>query len=73
MPRERVEFPLTGNVLGVNVTVGCEVTEEDTICILESVKMENPIMAPCRGRIVEINPTPRQVVEAGDVVAVIEC
>ena len=72
MPRERLEFTMTGKIISVNFKVGDEVREEDTICVLESMKMENPIVAPCRGRIVEMNLTPGQVVEAGDLVAVIE-
>ena len=72
MPRERLEFPMTGKIISVNVKVGSEVKEEDVICVLESMKMENPIIAPCSGKIVEMNLSPGQVVEAGDLVAVIE-
>jgi len=72
MPRERVEFPMPGKIVSVNVTVGSEVKEEETICVLESMKMENPIVSPVSGKVVEINLTPGQVVEGGDLVAVIE-
>jgi len=66
-----VEFPIAGKVVSVEVKAGDAVKEGDTLCILESMKMENPIMAPVDGKIAEITPKPGQVVEAGDPVAVI--
>jgi len=39
---------------GPFVTVGQEVTEETTVCILEAMKVMNEIKAECRGVIVEI-------------------
>lgn len=72
MPRERVEFPMPGKIVSVNVTVGSQIKAEDTICVLESMKMENPIVSPVSGKVVEISLTPGQVVEGGDLVAVIE-
>jgi len=72
LAQERVEFPITGKVTSVNVKAGDKVKEGDTLCILESMKMENPILAPVSGTIIEINLSSGQVVEAGDLVAVIE-
>jgi len=72
MPLEKVEFPMIGKIVSVAVKVGDHVQEEDVICVLESMKMENPITAPVSGKITEINLTPGQVVESGDIVAVIE-
>ena len=72
MAQERVEFPITGKVISVNVSQGNLVKEGDIICLLESMKMENPILAPVDGTIIEINLAAEQVVEAGDLVAVIE-
>jgi len=71
LAEERVEFPIAGKVVSVEVKAGDAVKEGDTLCILESMKMENPIMAPVDGKIAEITPKPGQVVEAGDPVAVI--
>ncbi len=72
MAQERVEFPLTGKIVSVEVRQGSVVKEGDVLCLLESMKMENPILAPVGGAIIEINLAPEQVVEAGDLVAVIE-
>jgi len=69
---ERVEFPIPGKVVSVNVKEGSKVKEGDTICMLESMKMENPIVAPVSGVVKEIKLSPGQVVEAGKLVAVIE-
>ena len=72
MAKEVVEFPITGKVVEVNAKVGDKVKEGDVLCMLESMKMENPIVAPLDGTVIEINLKPGQVVEAGDTVAVIE-
>ncbi|MBI2830129.1 MAG: biotin/lipoyl-binding protein [Chloroflexi bacterium] len=61
-----------GKVTTVCVTVGSSIAEGDTICFLESMKMENPIMAPVSGKVVEIKIAPGQVIQTGDLVAVIE-
>ena len=72
MEQERVEFPITGTVISVNVKGGDEVKEGDILCLLESMKMENPILAPVSGKVTEINLSSGQTVQAGDLVAVIE-
>ena len=72
MAQEKVEFPIAGKVISVDVSQGSVVKEGDTLCLLESMKMENPILAPVGGTIIEINLSSEQVVEAGDLVAVIE-
>ena len=72
MPQERVEVPITGTIISVSVKKGDKVKEGDTICTLESMKMENPLMAPVGGTIAEINVSGGQVVKTGDIVAVIE-
>lgn len=72
MPQERLEFPLMGKITSVCVTLGASVAEGETICFLESMKMENPIVAPMSGKIIEIKVTPGQVVQSGDLVAIIE-
>ena len=72
MAQETVEVPITGKILSVNVKVGDAVREEDVLCILESMKMENPILAPVGGTITEVGIAVDQIAKPGDVVAVIE-
>ena len=72
MARESVEVPITGKVISVDVKVGDTVKEGDVICVLESMKMENPILSPVDGSIVEVGIAADQVVKPGEVIAVIE-
>ena len=72
MAQEQVEFPITGRITSVNVSNGSVVEEGDILCLLESMKMENPILAPVGGTVTGLNFSPGQVVEAGDLVAIIE-
>ena len=72
MAQENVEVPITGKIISVDVKVGDEVKEGDTICILESMKMENPILAPVGGTIAKIGVAADQSVKPGDTIAIIE-
>jgi biotin carboxyl carrier protein len=72
LAQEKVEFPITGKVTSVNVKVGDVVKEGDTLCLIESMKMENPILAPVAGTIAEINISVGELVETGNLVAIIE-
>lgn len=72
MAQEKVEAPMTGKILSVDVKVGDKVKEGDQLCILESMKMENPIAALVSGTITQVGVTPDKVVKPGDIIAVIE-
>jgi len=72
MAQEKIEFPITGKITSVNVKQGDVVKEGDVLCLLESMKMENPILAPVGGTVTEIKLSVGQVVDAGDTVAIIE-
>ena len=72
MAQETVEVPITGKIISVNVKEGDTVKEEDVLCVLESMKMENPILAPVGGSISQVGVAVEQVVKPGDIVAVIE-
>jgi len=72
LAQEIIEVPLTGKITSVEVKVGDNVKEGDTICFIESMKMENPILAPVDGTIVQLNVTPEQIVKPGGTIAIIE-
>ena len=72
MAQENVEFPITGKITSVNVKQGDAVNEGDVLCLIESMKMENPILAPVNGKVVKIDISAGQVVEVGQLVATIE-
>jgi biotin carboxyl carrier protein len=72
LARETVEVPITGKIVSVNVKAGDTVKEGDVLCMLESMKMENPILAPVDGTITEVGVAVEQVVKPGEIIAVIE-
>lgn len=72
MALEIVEVPITGKMLDIKAGVGDKVKEGDVICLLESMKMENPILVPVSGVIKEIRVSAGQTVKTGDIIAVIE-
>jgi len=69
---ERIEAPITGTVISIEVKTGDKVEEGDVILYIESMKMENPIMAPADGTITEVLVSEGQVVETGDNLATLE-
>ena len=69
---EEVMAEMVANVWKVVVGEGDKVGEGDTICILESMKMEIPVEATAAGTISELKVTEGGVVQEGDVIAVID-
>ena len=67
-----VNAPLPGTVMKINVAVGDQVSADDTLLILEAVKMENEIKAGFAGTVKEICVAQGGVVSAGDVLVKIE-
>jgi acetyl-CoA carboxylase biotin carboxyl carrier protein len=58
---------ITGTVWKIEVKVGQDVKEGDTLVILESMKMEMPVEAPEGGTVKEIRCKEAQSVNEGDV------
>jgi biotin carboxyl carrier protein len=71
MPTE-VAAQITGSVWKVEKAVGDAVAEGDVILVLESMKMEIPVEAPCAGRIREIRVREGDSIEEDAVLAVID-
>ena len=72
MAQEIVESPMPGIIKSVCVAVGDQVNENDTLCILEAMKMETPLVAPIAGKISEVNISDGQSVKGGDKLFIIE-
>lgn len=68
MPTE-VRAEITANVWQVPVAVGQEVAEGDELAILESMKMEIPVIAPCSGTVTAVHVAPDDQVTEGDLIA----
>ncbi|MCS5619089.1 MAG: acetyl-CoA carboxylase biotin carboxyl carrier protein subunit [Myxococcota bacterium] len=67
-----VEAQVTGRVVRVEKNAGDLVAIEDTILVLESMKMEIPVEAPNAGCVREIRVTEGDNVEEGDILAVLD-
>lgn len=57
-----LESPMPGRVLRVRVSVGDRVTSDTVVLVIEAMKMENQLFAPCAGRVEAV------LVGAGDTV-----
>jgi acetyl-CoA carboxylase biotin carboxyl carrier protein len=66
-----VEAHITGTVWKIEVAVGDEVDEGDTVVILESMKMEMPVEAEDAGTVAEILCEEGQAVNEGDALVVL--
>jgi len=66
-----VEAHITGMVWKIEVAVGDQVDEGDTVVILESMKMEMPVEAEDAGTVAEILCEEGQAVNEGDALVVL--
>jgi acetyl-CoA carboxylase biotin carboxyl carrier protein len=67
-----VEAHITGTVWKIEVAVGDEVEEGDTVVVLESMKMEMPVEAEDEGTVQAILVEEGQAVSEGDTLVVLE-
>ena len=72
MPRHKVATEVAGKVWKIEAPIGTSVAAEDTILLLECMKMEIPVYAPVSGRVAEIRVAEGEVVAEGQIVAEIE-
>jgi biotin carboxyl carrier protein len=63
----RILAEMVANVIVVEVAVDDEVAPGDTVCLLESMKMEIPVLTEMPGIITAIKVTPGDVVQEGDI------
>jgi acetyl-CoA carboxylase biotin carboxyl carrier protein len=72
VPTTEVRSDIAGKVWKIEVEVGAVMAADDTILILESMKMEMPVLAPVAGIVADIPVAEGDVIEAGDALVRIE-
>ena len=68
----KVQSEITGKVWAIEASVGDSLEEEETIIVLESMKMEIPIVAPQDGSLKKILVAEGDAVTEGQDVAIME-
>lgn len=69
---EKIESPMPGTILAVNVQNGDAVKKGQVLMILEAMKMENEIMAGCDGTVTSVAVAKGQSVETGALLCTIK-
>jgi acetyl-CoA carboxylase biotin carboxyl carrier protein len=68
---EEVRAEMVANVWKIVVAEGDDVEDGDTLVILESMKMEIPVLAEVSGKVSRLGVAEGDVVQEGDLIAVI--
>jgi len=63
---------LPGRILSVSVAVGDVIQQGYLVCVIESMKMENPILAPTGGKVTEVKIEKGKTVKGGEIIVVLE-
>ena len=63
----RILAEMVANVIVVEVAVGDAVEAGDPVCLLESMKMEIPVLTEHPGVVSAVKVTPGDVVQEGDI------
>jgi acetyl-CoA carboxylase biotin carboxyl carrier protein len=69
---EEIRAEMVANVWKVLKVTGEQVAEGDTVAILESMKMEIPVIAESGGTVAQVAVNEGDVVQEGDLIAVLE-
>jgi len=70
VPREqtiRILAEMVANVIVVEVAVDDVIAAGDTVCLMESMKMEIPVLAEAGGTVVAVKVAAGDVVQEGDI------
>jgi acetyl-CoA carboxylase biotin carboxyl carrier protein len=65
----QVKAELAGNMWKIVVKEGQQVSADETLMIMESMKMEIPVNAPRAGRVAKLHVNEGQTVQEGDLLA----
>jgi len=68
---EVIRAEMVANVAEVNVKVGDQVTAGAELVLLESMKMEIPVLCENAGTVAEIHVVPGDVIQEGDIIVVL--
>ena len=71
MAEIRVRSEIAGSVCKIEVAVGDTVAEDDSLVILESMKMEIPLLAPQAGVVREILVAEGEPIAEGDIAVIL--
>ena len=63
--------PMQATIVRVAVEEGQSVAAGDLVCVVEAMKMEQPLTAPCAGVVGSLNAVAGEQVSGGQVLAVI--
>jgi acetyl-CoA carboxylase biotin carboxyl carrier protein len=69
---EEIRAEMVANVWKVVATAGDQVSEGDTLVILESMKMEIPVIAESDGTVTQMAVNEGDVVQDGDLIAILD-
>jgi acetyl-CoA carboxylase biotin carboxyl carrier protein len=72
MAETRVKSEIAGSVWKIEVAIGDRVGEDDPLIILESMKMEIPLLAPRAGVVAQILVAEGEPIAEGDVAVILE-
>ena len=72
MAETRIRSEIAGAVWKIEVAVGDEVAEDDPLIILESMKMEIPLLSPRAGVVREILVAEGDPIAEGDIAVILE-
>jgi biotin carboxyl carrier protein len=67
----KVAAEVAGKVWKIEARAGARLAAEQVILILESMKMEIPVVAPAAGTLLEIRVAEGDAVKEGDVIAIL--
>ena len=72
MSRHELKSEVTGSIWKIETTSGQKLDKEHTVLIIESMKMEIPVLAEFGGTVTEVSVAVGDVIQAGDLIAVVD-
>lgn len=68
---EVIRAEMVANVAEVNVKIGDKVTAGTELVLLESMKMEIPVLCEHPGTVTDVQVVPGDVIQEGDIIAIV--